>query len=133
MSETIVVYNSQPRLFEFGKPPFRILPGENDVPKDVLQANLDAPNGVVKTWFKLGYLQVRKEVKKARPLAADLSQISATKARELVKTASNPSVLKTWAQKESRSTVLAAITKRLGELETAAEPQNEPEGDSPEE
>lgn len=114
--ENVVVKNSQPRALHLSSPDFTLIPGENNVPKSVLQENINNPNGVVKSWFNLNYLGIVKGVKTARPLAEDLGAVNATRAIEIVSKAENTQLLKTWSTKESRSTVLRAITKRLAEL-----------------
>ena len=123
MSESmnVVVVNSTPRLVALGAGNVQLAPGENDVDRDVLQENLDHPNGIVAGWFDedSGFLSVKKNAKKARALAADLSQINAARAIQTIEKTDNVDVLKKWMNKEQRSTVNKAFTKRLAELRTA--------------
>lgn len=125
--DNVVILNHQPRALNMSSPDFTLIPGENDVPRDVLTENINNPNGVVKSWFSdLRYCSILKGAKKAKALAADLSTKTAKEAIALIEKIEHISILKTWAGNENRSTVTKAITKRLGDL---ANPEEESSGD----
>ena len=115
----VVVLNKRASRVEFSTPDFSLVPGENDVPKSVLDENMRNPNGVVRSWFDedSGFLEIKKGAKRARALADDLSSVTEKRALEIVKGSENADLLRRWGRKEKRSPVKKAIIDRINALE----------------
>lgn len=121
--ENVVVMNHRASGVYFNSPTFALIPGENNVPKSVVDKNRDQKNGVVDGWFTMEppILEIKSGKKKAQPLGNNLSGVAQPRALLLVETTENVGVLAQWRKAEKRPTVKQAITARLQMLSDEAE------------
>lgn len=114
--ETVVIENTTKRLIGVKPFGFKLIPGENDVPKegwDKFRARNEC----------LGMLErreivFRKDIKKATPLIDSIITFPEDKAIAIVDACTNAHHLERWATKEGRNKVQKAIAARLAFLRT---------------
>lgn len=117
----VVVLNTRASIVVVGT--HSLAPGENDIPREDLEAELKHPNGVVAEWFseESGFLSVKAGAKKARPLAQSLTKLSVARAKDVIAKTDNAAVLQGYARSEKRSGVNKALTARIRELKAPPE------------
>lgn len=112
--ETIVIENTQRRLFGVAPYGFKLDIGENDVPKDQWERYAKTDECKIrleKRWYK-----VRKDLAKATPFLDDISKFEEGKAIDLVTKCTNRAHLEKWKPREKRNKVLLAIQDRIAFL-----------------
>ena len=111
--QTVVIENRGANII--GSPVgLRLVPGENDVPKDKWQAFKSAPHGVCQKLLKTKQLRERTDLKSATPLIEKLSEVTdEMKAVAIVEQTKSVDLLKKWSNNDGRGRVQKAIMDRL--------------------
>ncbi len=127
-NQNVVVQNDRASIVEFSTPSHKLVPGENDVPKNVIDENLKNKNGVVRSWFdkETGFLRIKRGVKKARHMQYDLSKVSDLRAKEIIENTDSREILVRWSKTESRPELKKAISDRLQKLSEPEESETGP-------
>lgn len=130
------VFNRQPRAFHCCG--VRLLPGKqgNELSEEEI-AKLSA-NPQFQSWCALGWIGVRQQPvpqneQEPEPAAAEpdqvtepsspgeaLARVNVIEAREMIAECTDPEMLLSWFENDSRQTVHAAIEKRMKALEDTA-------------